>query len=147
MNIFLTGWPATLGPRMRLGYLLPKRVRRLQEFDVDHEDSEGLVDIVPPMDLRLYVVLASRRPVGRLHFAVRGDRESCILLAAFFFLDVRISHIELFTEQTLCQALTPPCSRCGLPTGSGCDVCGRPLCRHCDDEGATPRCVSCGGSL
>ena len=143
-NLFLTGWPTAPGPPLRLGDLLPEGGRRLQDYDADWEYPQGLVDIVPPTDLGLYVVLASRRPVGRSHLAAREDRERCILLAAAFFLDVRRSQIELFTEQGLRHALTPPCSRCGLPTGSWCDVCGRPLCRDCDDEGATPCCMACG---
>ena len=134
-----------LGLPLRLGDLLPAGGHRPRVYTIDAFQSEehALVDVVPPADLKLYQVLASRRPVGRSHLATVPDRENCILLAAAFFLDLRKSQIDVFTARGERLALTPPCSRCALPTGSWCDICGRPLCTRCDDEGITPCCSAC----
>ena len=96
-------------------------------FGFSGEDS--VFDLVPPEDLAMYECLATRRPVARAHLAEREDRETCIFLAAAFFLNVRRSQIEHG-----CITLTPPCDRCALPTGSWCDGCRQPLCKSCDQR-------------
>ena len=130
---------------LRIGDLISPGGQRpsVYQIDPDQWEEHALVDIVPPADLRLYELLAARRPVGRSHLATVADREACVLLAAAFFLGVRRSQIEVFTTQGPSHALTPPCSRCALPTGCWCDICGRPLCTQCDDEGITACCAAC----
>jgi len=133
------GWPVGGGSPLRLGDLVPDGGRPLRA----HAGTAGVQDLVDPSDLWTYVILAARRPVGRSHLSTLRDREGCLLLAAAFFLDVRRSQIEQFLTTGPRLALTPPCSRCGLPTGSWCENCRRPLCTRCDDVGATPCCGSC----
>ena len=96
-------------------------------FGFSGEDS--VFDLVPPEDLAMYECLAARRPVARAHLAEREDRETCIFLAAAFFLNVRRSQVEHGGIP-----LTPPCDRCALPTGSWCDGCRKPLCKSCDQR-------------
>ena len=108
-------------------------------------DGRALVDVVLPQDLALYRVLVARRPVGRPHLATVLEQEACILLvlAVAFFLHLRAQQIAVLTAGQEVLALTPPCSRCAIPTGSWCCICDRPLCTRCDDAGLTPCCASC----
>jgi len=132
------------GEPLHLGDFIPEGGRRPRVYTIDTVDPEqALIDIVPPQDLLLYQLLAAKRPVARSHHATISDREACVLLAAAFFLDLRKEQIRTFTAGPQRLALTPPCSRCALPTGSWCDLCDRPLCSSCDDAGATPCCARC----
>ena len=132
------------GEPLHLGDFLPEGGRRPRVYTIDTVDPEhALIDLVPPQDLLLYQLLAAKRPVARSHHATISDREACVLLAAAFFLDLRKEQIRAFTTGPQRLALTPPCSRCALPTGSWCDLCDRPLCSSCDDAGATPCCARC----
>ena len=136
------------GEPLHLGDFIPEGVRRPTVYTVDSGDPENeLIDIVPPQDFLPYQLLAAKRPVARSHHATISDREACVLLAAAFFLDLRQEQIRAFTIGPQRLALTPPCSRCALPTGSWCDICGRPLCSSCDDAGATPCCARCAEPL
>ena len=141
-QLLWAGWPAKGAPPLRLGDLLPHRGRQLRNHGIGG-DAGGLVDLVDPSDLLTYQLLAVKRPVGRSHLATKQDRATCILLAAAFFLDVRRAQLEAFLSVGPRHALTPPCSCCGIPTGGWCDICSRPLCTGCDDDGATPCCTSC----
>ena len=140
----------------RIGDLLPRSGYELRIWN-DAEVRENpvvLQDMVPPACLRRYRAMAIKRPVGRSHLASREDREECVFLAAAFFLDMRREQILAFTSEGARYPLTPPCSRCGLPTGSWCgryrDVelqCARPLCTTCDKDWGIPCCISCDGNF
>ena len=103
-----------------------------------HGEAGGPQDLVPPADLALQIALAERRPCARAHLAERDDRESCPLLRAAFFLAIRREQWEHGLP------LTPPCRRCGLPTGSWCDACRAPLCTACDAKYG--QCGPCAGA-
>ena len=101
--------------------------------------EDSVFDLVPAEALANYEYLATRRPIARAHLAEPEDRETCVFLAAAFFLSVRRLQVEHGGIP-----LTPPCDRCALPTGSCCDVCRKPLCKFCDQRYG--RCGECAGS-
>ena len=134
----------TGGTSWTIGDLMNPGSPRPTVYRPDSAASERApLDLVPARDMVIYQALAARRPVARVHLAEIDDRVECVLLAAAYFLDVRKAQVETFLLENKIYALTPPCARCALPTGSWCERCHRPLCTKCDDYGKTPCCSRC----